>query len=371
MRFLTFNGLLLALIMPFFVQAEINGDNDLHVEQLAKGLSIPWGMAVLPDNSLLITQRNNTLSHLNPDSGKTTNIMGLPEDVLVSGQGGLFDIKLSPDYASSGWLYFSYSKEIDGQGATTLSRAKLQDKQLVNWQDLLVTQSRTDTKVHFGGRISFDNNGHVFLSIGDRGERDNAQNRSNHAGSILRLNLDGTVPDDNPFIGQANVLPEIWSYGHRNPQGLFFNQQTGQLWAIEHGPRGGDEINLVKAGKNYGWPEISYGKEYWAPLAVGKEHQEGMEQPIKMYDPSIAPSGLIQYQTDLFKDWKGKLLTGAMKLQHLNIITLNDNDEAVDEKRLLKTLNSRIRNVIEAPDGALLIATDSGDIYRVTPTDSQ
>ncbi|WP_273150714.1 PQQ-dependent sugar dehydrogenase [Methylophaga thiooxydans] len=371
MQFLTFNGLLLALIMPFFVQAEINGDNDLHVEQLAKGLSIPWGIAVLPDNSLLITQRNNTLSHLNPDSGKTTNIMGLPEDVLVSGQGGLFDVQLSPDYVNNGWLYFSYSKEIDGQGTTTLSRAKLQDKQLVHWQDLIVTQSRTDNKVHFGGRISFDNNGHVFLSIGDRGERDNAQNRSNHAGSILRLNLDGTVPSDNPFIDQANVLPEIWSYGHRNPQGLFFNQQTDQLWAIEHGPRGGDEINLVKAGKNYGWPEISYGKEYWAPLAVGKEHQEGMEQPIKMYDPSIAPSGLVQYQTDLFKDWKGKLLTGAMKLQHLNIITLNDNDEAVDEKRLLKTLNSRIRNVIEAPDGALLIATDSGDIYRVTPTDSQ
>lgn len=371
MRFLTFNGLLLALIMPFFVQAEIKDDNDLHIEQLAKGLSIPWGMTVMPDNSLLITQRNNTLSHLNPDTGKLTNITGLPDDVLVSGQGGLFDVQLSPDYANNGWLYFSYNKEVNGQGATTFSRAKLQGKQLVDWQDLLVTQSRTDNKVHFGGRISFDNSGHIFLSIGDRGERDHAQNRSNHAGSILRLNLDGTVPDDNPFIRQTDVLPEIWSYGHRNPQGLFFNQQTGQLWAIEHGPRGGDEINLVEAGKNYGWPEISYGKEYWAPLAVGKEHQEGMEQPIKMYDPSIAPSGLIQYQGDLFIDWKGKLLTGAMKLQHLNIITLNDNDEAVDERRLLKTLNSRIRNVIEAPDGALLIATDNGDIYRVTPTDNQ
>ncbi|EEF78657.1 PQQ-dependent sugar dehydrogenase [Methylophaga thiooxydans] len=368
MRFLTFNGLLLALIMPFFVQAEINGDNDLHVEQLAKGLSIPWGMAVLPDNSLLITQRNNTLSHLNPDSGKITNIMGLPEDVLVSGQGGLFDVQLSPDYANNGWLYFSYNKEIDGQGATTLSRAKLQDKQLVNWQDLLVTQSRTDNKVHFGGRISFDNNGHVFLAIGDRGERDNAQNRSNHAGSILRLNLDGTVPDDNPFRGQANVLPEIWSYGHRNPQGLFFNQQTGQLWAIEHGPRGGDEINLVQAGKNYGWPVISYGKEYWAPLQVGEgTKRKGMEQPVQMYDPSIAPSSLIQYQGTLFKEWHGKLLAGALKLQHLNIITLDDQNQAIDEQRLLNSLSSRIRNVIEAPHGALILGTDSGNVYRVTP----
>lgn len=369
MRFLIFSGLLLALIMPFFVQAEINGDNDLHVEQLAKGLSIPWGMAVLPDNSLLITQRNNTLSHLNPDTGKLTDITGLPDDVLVSGQGGLFDIRLSPDYANSGWLFFSYNKEVNGQGATTLARAKLHNNQLVNWQDLLVTQSRTDNKVHFGGRISFDNNGHVFLAIGDRGERDHAQNRSNHAGSILRLNLDGTVPNDNPFIGQTDVLPEIWSYGHRNPQGLFFNQQTGQLWAIEHGPRGGDEINLVEAGKNYGWPVISYGKEYWAPLAVGKgTEREGMEQPVQMYDPSIAPSSLIQYQGTLFKEWHGKLLAGALKLQHLNIVTLDDQNQAIDEQRLLNSLSSRIRNVIEAPDGALLLGTDSGNVYRITPT---
>jgi len=372
MRLLTNTWLILALILPFMAQAEISRDKDLHIEKLATGLSIPWGMAILPDNSLLITQRNNTLSRLNLDSGKITNITGLPEDVLVSGQGGLFDIKLSPDYANSGWLYFSYNKQVDGQGATTLARAKLQDKQLVNWQDLLITQSRTDNKVHFGGRISFDNNGHVFLSIGDRGERDNAQSRSNHAGSILRLNLDGTVPDDNPFIGQNNVLPEIWSYGHRNPQGMFFNQQTGHLWAIEHGPRGGDEINLVQAGKNYGWPVISFGKEYWAPLPVGKgTHRDGMEQPVQMYDPSIAPSSLIQYQGKLIKEWHGKLLAGALKLQHLNIVTLNDENQAINEQRLLDSLSRRIRNIIEAPDGALLIATDNGDIYRVTPTDSQ
>lgn len=371
MRFLTKYCLILALIMPLFVQAEIKGDNDLHVEQLAKGLSIPWGMAVLPDNSLLITQRNNILNHLNSDSGTISNITGLPDDVLVSGQGGLFDIKLSPDYTDSGWLYFSYNKEVNGQGATTLARAKLQNKQLINWQDLLVTQSRTGNNVHFGGRISFDDHGHVFLSLGDRGERENGQNLSTHAGSILRLNLDGSVPQDNPFVGQKNALPEIWSYGHRNVQGLFYNTETDILWAQEHGPRGGDEINLIKPGNNYGWPEISYGREYWAPLPVGDEKQDGMEQPVKMYAPSIAPSGLIQYQGELFKSWKGKLLSGAMKSQHLNIVTLNDSNEAVDEQRLLRSINSRIRNVLEAPDGALLIATDNGDIYRITPTDSQ
>ncbi|WP_438971833.1 PQQ-dependent sugar dehydrogenase [Methylophaga sp.] len=371
MRFLTQACLILTISMAMSVHADINRDKDLNIEKLATGLSIPWGMVVLPDNSLLVTERSGKLIHLTADGQKIADISGLPDDIRVGGQGGLFDVALPNNYAQSGWVYFSYNKNVDGQGATTLSRAKLNDTRLTDWQDLLVTQSRTGNKVHFGGRISFDTTGHVFLSIGDRGERDHAQNRSNHAGSILRLNLDGTAPDDNPFIGQTNVLPEIWSYGHRNPQGMFFNPQTVTLWVIEHGPRGGDEINLVEAGNNYGWPEISYGKEYWAPLAVGKEHQEGMEQPIKMYDPSIAPSGLIQYQGDLFKDWKGKLLTGAMKLQHLNIITLNDNNEAIDEKRLLRSLNSRIRNVIEAPDGALLVATDSGNIYRITPADSE
>lgn len=372
MRFLTKIWLILALLFSIGAQAEINRDKDLQIEKLATGLSIPWGMTVLEDNSLLVTQRSGKLTHLTASGKKLADISGLPDDILVEGQGGLFDVALPPNHKHTGWIYFSYSKNGDGDGATTLSRAKLDGTQLTEWQDILISQSRTGNKVHFGGRISFDQQGHVFLSIGDRGERDNAQNRSNHAGSILRLNLDGTVPDDNPFIGQAKVLPEIWSYGHRNPQGLFFNQQTGQLWTIEHGPRGGDEINLVQVGKNYGWPVISYGKEYWAPLQVGEDtEREGMEQPVQMYDPSIAPSSLIQYQGALFAEWQGNLLAGALKLQHLNIISLNNNHEAVDEKRLLKTLSSRIRNIIEAPDGALLVATDNGDIYRITPADSK
>lgn len=369
MKWLQTLTLSLTCLLAFSVSADISRDKDLKIEKLASGLSVPWGMAVLPDNSLLVTQRENKLSHIKAGSGELVNISGLPNDVRVGGQGGLFDIRLSPDFASSGWIYLSYNKNVDGQGATTLARAKLQDKQLVDWQDLIVTQSRTGNDVHFGGRIAFDTNGHVYLSLGDRGERKNGQDLGNHAGSILRLNLDGSVPEDNPFVGQQDALPEIWSYGHRNVQGLFYNTDTNTLWSQEHGPRGGDEINLVKPGNNYGWPEISYGKEYWAPMAVGEEKKAGMEQPVKMYDPSIAPSGLVQYRGGLFPSWQGKLLSGAMKLQHLNIVTLNDKKEAVDEKRLLRSLNSRIRNVIEAPDGAVLVGTDAGDIYRLSPSE--
>jgi glucose/arabinose dehydrogenase len=184
--------------------------------------------------------------------------------------------------------------------------------------------------------------------------------------------MDGSAPADNPFVNEENVLPEIWSYGHRNPQGLFYNPDNKELWSIEHGPRGGDEINLIEPGRNYGWPVISHGQEYWAPLPVGKgTHREGMEQPVQVYVPSIAPSSLIQYRGELFKGWQGNLLSGALVLQHLNRIELDNNNAAVNETRLLETLNSRIRNVIEAADGALLVATDQGDILRITPASNE
>lgn len=334
---------------------------------VASGLGVPWGMAILPDNHMLITQRQGNLSLLDLNTLKLTNIDGLPA-IKVGGQGGLFDVALPPNYPENKWIYFSYAKEVDGQAATSLARAKLDKKTLTNWQDLIITQSRSSKSAHFGGRITFDDSGHVFLSIGDRGVRAKAQDTSNHAGSILRLNLDGSVPDDNPFVGKASVLDEIWSYGHRNPQGLFFNKQTQQLWAIEHGPRGGDEINLIEPTKNYGWPVISYGKEYWAPLAVGEGTEKtGMEQPIQTYIPSIAPSSLIQYSGKIFKDWQGDLLATAMALKHLNRITLNDDNSVKDEQRYLQNQNARLRNVIESHEGWLYISTDNGDIIQVTP----
>ncbi len=359
--------LLIVFLLISSIQPVFSDKQQFQIESLATDLGVPWGMALLSDNTMLITQREGLLTHLDLKSGNIKHISGLPK-IKVKGQGGLFDVALSPDFQSSQWIYFSYSKDINGQGATTLARAKLQDQTLINWQDLLITQSTTKTDVHFGGRISFDNFGHVFLSVGERGVRSNAQNLTTHAGSILRLNLDGSIPMDNPFVNNTNVLAEIWSYGHRNPQGLFFNTQTQQLWAIEHGPRGGDEINLIEAGKNYGWPVISYGMEYSNPTPVGEGTKRyGMEQPIKTYIPSIAPSSLIQYTGTVFPNWHGSLLAGALKSQHLNQIVLNKDNKVITENRLLRSIHGRIRNIIESPEGWLYISTDDGRILRIKP----
>jgi len=357
----------LAILFVLPYTAQLHATDNFNTEIIASGLGVPWGMAFIANDKLLISQREAKLSLLDLNSHQLTTITGLPE-VKVGGQGGLFDIALAPNHQQTGWIFISYNKDINGQGATTLARAKLIDNKLSQWQDIFISNSRTKKAVHYGGRISFDNLGHVFLSIGDRGKRSNGQDLSNHAGSIVRLTLDGDTPLDNPFTADDNVLSEIWSYGHRNPQGLFFNTQSQQLWSIEHGPRGGDEINLVQAGKNYGWPVISYGKEYYAPLPVGKgTHRPGMEQPIKFYVPSIAPSSLIQYSGKAFPQWKDQLMAGALVLEHLNLISLDDNQQENQEQRLFSDLG-RIRNVIESAEGWLYLATDRGQIVKVTPT---
>lgn len=360
-----FIAILLATLMCY--QHLVYSAESLDIETIATGLGVPWGMAIMPDNKLLISQRDGHLSLLNVSSGSIKDITGLPA-IKVAGQGGLFDVALAPDYVNTQWLYLSYSKDISGQGATTLSRAKLAGNTLIHWQDLLITKSTTDNNYHFGGRITFDDKHHVFISVGDRGFRPNAQDLNRHAGSILRLNLDGSVPADNPFVGNKNALPEIWSYGHRNPQGLFFNKDTQQLWAIEHGPRGGDEINLIEAGRNYGWPIISYGKEYYTPRAVGEATEKaGMEQPVQVYTPSIAPSSLIQYMGIAFPEWNNNLLIGALKLQHLNRVVLGSNNQVVSKTRLLRNVKGRIRNIIENPIGLLYVSTDDGRILQISP----
>jgi len=337
------------------------------IDTLASGLGVPWGMAVMANNTLLITQREALLSQVNLKTGQLTSISGLPKDIKVGGQGGLFDIALSPSYRATGWIYFSYNKDVGKQGATTLARAKLDNNALVDWQDLLITQSISNTAVHYGGRISFDNHGHVFLSVGERGVRANGQDLMMHAGSILRLNLDGSTPNDNPFVNNAKILPEIWSYGHRNPQGLFYNTDAQQLWSSEHGPRGGDEINLVRAGQNYGWPIVSHGQEYNSPISVGEgTERDGIVSPMKTYIPSIATSSLIQYTGVHLPELTGDLLLGALKAHHINHIDLDQNDNIKAENRILRSINGRIRNIIESPEGWLYIATDDGRILKVS-----
>ena len=342
---------------------------NLKVEQVANDLGIPWGMVFLSPNKLLVTERSGSILILNLKAVKKTKLKNTP-NVMVDGQGGMLDAALSPNYKTSGWIYFTYVKEVFNEGVTVLARAKLNTNNYIfkNWQELLVSKSRTDEDYHFGSRITFDNKGHVFFGIGDRGQRPNAQDLSNHAGSIIRLNLDGSIPKDNPFINKESVLPEIWSYGHRNPQGLAYDFKYKRLWEIEHGPRGGDEINLIVAGANYGWPVISYGKEYSSPFAVGEgTHRDGMEQPIKVYIPSIAPGSLIMYSGDALSKWKGNLFSGALKLRHINRIVLDKEGQVIKEERLLESLDERIRALAQSPEGWIYFSTDSGKIFRILP----
>jgi glucose/arabinose dehydrogenase len=337
------------------------------LEQIASGLGIPWGMAFLDQNEIIFTERQGAIKIIELDSLRITTLQGLPK-IAVHGQGGMLDVATGPDYANQGWIYFTYTRSSVSGVVTTLARARRDQDRLKDWQDLLISDSATDTGRHFGSRIAFDRAGHVFFGIGDRGVRDNAQNLGNHAGTIMRLNLDGSIPDDNPLLGDAQARPEIWSYGHRNPQGLLFDANKGILWSIEHGPRGGDEINRVLKGRNYGWPVISHGKEYWAPIGIGEGTEKaGMEQPVKIYTPSIAPGSLLLYAGNAFPQWRGSLFSGALKLRHLNRVSISADNRAIDEERLLGDLDERIRALAQSPEGWIYLSTDSGKIMRMRP----
>jgi glucose/arabinose dehydrogenase len=303
------------------------------LEKVTEGLGIPWGMAFVSNTQLLITEREGRIKLLETKTNSLTSLQGAP-DVLADGQGGLLDVAMPPDFTAGDWIYFTFVRNKDDYGVTVLAREK----------------------------------NHVYFGVGDRGKRPNSQDRTNHAGSVMRLYRDGRIPQDNPFNQRNDVLPEIWSYGHRNPQGMAYDYTNKRLWLIEHGPRGGDEINLILPGRNYGWPVISYGKEYWGPMAVGEgTHREGMEQPIKQYTPSIAPGSLLLYSGKAFPAWRGNLFAGALKLRHINRVTLNKEGNAIAEERLLTNLDERIRALIESPQGWLYFSTDSGKVYVIKP----
>ncbi|MAD43310.1 MAG: dehydrogenase [Arcobacter sp.] len=330
------------------------------VTKISSNLGVVWGMTFLDENNLLITQKKGKISLLDLESKTITDIKNVPK-VFNKGQAGLLDIQ-----NKNGWIYLTYVKNIRGKGSTTLARAKLKENSLINFEELLVSRSLTSTTAHFGSRITFDESGHLYFSIGDRGVRENGQDLKTHAGSILRLNLDGTVPKDNPFVNDSKALNEIYTYGHRNPQGIFYDKENKKLYAIEHGPRGGDEINLIKKGSNYGWPIVSKGKEYWNTSYVGKYRtNKEYKDAIKVYTPSIAPSSLIVYSGKKYKSLKGNLFAGALKLRHLNHIVLNNKGKVIKESKLLESLGERIRNVVESPNGDIYISTDSGNIYLV------
>jgi len=328
-------------------------------------LSIPWGFTFLPDKSILITEKRGELIHYK--NGSKTTIQGLPE-ITVLGQGGLMDIELHPNYESNGWIYISYvSSEGEGRGGnTSLMRFKIKDDKAIEQDILYKANPNSRRGQHFGSRIAFDKEGYLYFSIGDRGNRDvNPQNIEKDCGKIYRLHDDGRIPKDNPFVSKRHAKKAIYSFGHRNPQGMVLNPRTNEIWTHEHGPKGGDEINIIKAGENYGWPIVSYGVNYSGTKFTELTQKEGMTQPIHHWTPSIAPSGMSFLNSNVYPNWKGNLFVGSLKFQYLNRIELNGN-KVVKEEKLLKGLG-RVRSIEEGPDGYLYIGIENLGIVKLYP----
>ena len=342
------------------------------VETFAKGLVHPWGLAFLPDGRLLVTERPGRIRLIGKDGKVSPALKGGPQ-VVAGGQGGLLDVALSPDFASSKLIFFSFSEpRSGGLNGTSVARAKLaegEDAAHLEGLEIIFRQEPSSTgTMHFGSRLVFARDGNLFVTLGERfHSRDKAQDLTTDFGKVVRIRADGSIPPDNPFTNRKDARPEIWSYGHRNPQAAALNPASGKLWIVEHAARGGDEVNIPEAGKNYGWPVITYGRDYsGAKIGVGTA-KAGMEQPTYYWDPSIAPSGMAFYTGD-FAPWKGNLFVGALAGQALHRLVL-DGEKVVGEERLLGDLNERIRDVRMGPDGALWLLTDSpqGRVLRVVP----
>lgn len=340
---------------------------DFRIVTLAEGLQNPWGLAFLPDGSMLITERSGDLRLFKDGSLENQAIAGVP-NVAARGQGGLLDVATHPDFAENRLVYLSYAGPGDGGASTEVARGQLNGMALEDVEVIFRAVPKSGGTGHFGSRLVFDNDGKLFISLGDRRQIRESQNLGNHIGTMIRLNDDGSVPEDNPFIGQADALPEIFSYGHRNVQGMTLHPESGEIWAHEHGPRGGDELNLLKAGANYGWPVITYGIDYSGAIISDKTEAPGMEQPVVYWDPSIAPSGLAVYDGDKFPEWRGDLFVGALAHLHLRRLEM-EGDRVVDQESLLVDLGERIRDVRSGPDGYLYVLTDSGDgqLLRLEP----
>jgi len=340
-----------------------------NIETVVTGIPVPWGMVWLPNGDMLITNRSGELYRFSDDS-LSDPIAGLPE-VNAFSQGGLMDLELHPDYEDNGWIYISYSSpEGRGNGANTaIMRARLDGDSLVDQEVLYKAEPNSRRGQHFGGRIEFDKEGYLYFSVGDRGNRDvNPQDITRDNGKVYRLHDDGTVPDDNPFVDDPDAVKAIYSYGHRNPQGMAMHPETGQIWTHEHGPRGGDEINIIEKGNNYGWPVISYGINYSGTEFAEDTHREGMEQPAWYWDPSIAPSGMDFVTSDKYPEWKGHLLVGSLKFNYVVICYLDGN--TVTREEVLFDGIGRVRNIRQGPDGFIYVATEGNGIVRIVPKES-
>lgn len=340
------------------------------VETVTEGVDLPWGMTFLPDGRMLVTEREGALRLVDPATGAVSDpLAGVPE-ARARGQGGMLDVEIDPAFADNGLVYLSYAADVGGGLTTQIARGRLGagGAALEDVEILLTTEARGGGGRHFGSRLAFGpDDGMLYITVGDRGDANRAQDLGSHAGKVLRIAPDGTVPADNPFVGRDGALGEIYTYGNRNAQGLAVTP-WGALWAHEHGPRGGDEVNDLVAGTNYGWPVITHGRAYSGlPIGEGAE-KDGMAQPLHYWDPSIAPSGMDFYRGGAFPGWQGDLFIGALALTHLNRLDIEDG-RIVGEERLLDDFGWRVRDVETGPDGFLYLLIDDspGRIVRLRP----
>lgn len=334
---------------------------------ITKGVDVPWGMAWINQTDFLVTDRKGELRLVKNGQLLTDPVSGVPE-VVAQSQGGLLDVEVDPNFAQNSLVYLSYSGADAGKPGTNtyIMRAKLSGQVLTEQKVIFQGSPSTTSGHHFGSRIEFDKEGYLYFSIGDRGNRDeNPQRLDRDAGKIHRIHADGSIPKDNPFVGQEGANPSIYSYGHRNPQGMAMHPQTGRIWTHEHGPRGGDEINLIAEGVNYGWPVISYGINYSGTSFTDLTEKEGMQQPVLHWTPSIAPSGLTFVTSDKYPQWKGKMLVGSLKFQHLVLVEL-DGDKVVSQSKILEGIG-RVRSVKQGEDGYIYVGTDGAGIFKLVP----
>ncbi|PYX27069.1 MAG: oxidoreductase [Acidobacteria bacterium] len=348
---------------------------------VASGLKQPSALVFLPDGRGLLVERQKGVDLFDADSGKLVPIQGDPEALVGTDSGkqdpnrpatltgedaGYHDIVLHPDYAKNGWIYLSYSEGPRERSTTVVDRYHLRDNRFVDRQRIFTADAYSEDRFHYGGRMVFLD-GYLFLTVGERHHQDRAQELDTDAGKILRLRDDGTVPPDNPFLGTKDARPEIWSYGHRNPQGLAVRPETGELWEDEHGPLHGDEVNIIHRGGNYGWPVISYGWQYsGGAIGMGITRKDGMEQPVWVWTPSIAPSGMLFYTGSKFPQWHGDVFVGAMGGHHLSRLVIRDGHVVVEE-RLMNGKSGRIRLVAQSPDGFLYVGNDDGQLLQLRP----
>lgn len=340
----------------------------VQIKAVVEDLDFPWDMVFSGPQEILVTEKPGNLWRIDLTSGAKTAIANVPQ-VYYRGQGGLLGIALHPQFADNTWLYLAYSVRVEDDRQTTrLVRARLVDNQLEDVEELFTAQPAMETSKHYGGALVFDREGYLYLSVGERGRRHNAQNLGSDLGKVHRFNDDGSIPPDNPFVGRAGARPSIFSWGHRNPQGLAIHPETGDVWEAEHGPRGGDEVNCLQAGNNYGWPVITYGEEYRGGKIGEGTHKAGMEQPVQYYVPSIGTAGIAFYEGDLIESWRNNLFVGGLiyTQTHLSRIQL-DGDRVVETEALFEHLKMRIRGVESGPDGKLYVLSENGIIFAVAP----